>query len=487
MRSAKKLTGILLFVSCCIQSFSQEQLGLRTGNYSGIHGTMLNPAFNVRSPLPWDVNLIAAGAFAENNYILIKDASPLRIMRNRSGFTLAGSQNGEAASGGDGLEYDFTTGSRKKAGYLSSFATAPSAMFHIRKHTFGIFFNVRSVTSANRIPASLGYYDLDALETGDVLHVKPLKMAGMAWSEAGINYGRNIFTKGKHVLDGGVTLKFLQGYEAFFFHNHEPTSITIHVDSMTYESASVTYALASGVTGYGDAATPYDLKARGYGASGDIGVMYYIRPDKKREYDWKLGFALLDFGKIVFSKDAQVHSIVTDESFAFVQGEYEGIENFSDVFRVLSDQSLDNPDASRVDDRFSIWTPAGVSLSAERAITHYFYINAAVVRRLRFPGAVPERDNIWSLTPRLEHRWFELSVPLVLYNDRDIRLGTAIRLGPLVIGSDNLTGWFGSRDFSGSDFYFALKINSFARKKDDPRRVERWNKSSRKQSGCYEF
>ena len=465
MRYIQPISALFISLVFSTSVFSQEQLGMRLSNYSGIHGTMFNPAVNVTSPLRWDINLIAAGAFVENNYIYFKDASGLRLLRNRTGFSFAGNQNDEFAQASK-IEYDFTRGNRRKEMYTNVFVTGPSAMFHVKKHTFGIFFNARSVTSTNRIPSSLGYYDLDALQTGDVLHVKKFKIAGMAWSEIGLNYGRNLVNKKGHLLNGGISLKLLQGYEAFYFQNHEATDITIQDDFMTYDQANISFGIASGIEGYGGAAVPYAARVRGHGASVDIGAVYFMQTkSKKRPYDWKFGAALIDFGKISFSKNAQAHEVKTDQQFDFIQEQYEDQENFNDVFQLVSTQSSNDPNATFAGDHFGMWTPAAITVFADRAITNHFFINAAAVRRLRFRGAVPERENIWSLTPRFEHRWFEMSVPVVLYNDKDIRLGTAVRLGPLIIGSDNLTSWFVPQNLTGSDIYVALKINSFMLKK----------------------
>src|ERR1041385_6152393 len=91
MLPLKRLLCGFVFAVIAMQGFSQEQLGLRLGNYSGINGTLFNPAFNVNSPLRWDINLIPGGAFVENNYVFIKDASVLKIIKNKNGFDFAGS------------------------------------------------------------------------------------------------------------------------------------------------------------------------------------------------------------------------------------------------------------------------------------------------------------------------------------------------------------------------------------------------------------
>jgi len=274
MNRSMWLLNCFALLSISIASNGQEQLGLRLGNYSGINGTMFNPASNVSSFLKWDINIISGGAFAENNYVYISDANLFKMLKNRSGLTFAGDGQTEI-SANDGLVYDFTTGNRKKEEFVSGFITPPSAMFHIKDHTLGIFFNTRSVSSTNRMSRNLGYYDLDALENGDVINISPFKSAGMAWSEIGLNYGRNALKKGRHLLNVGVTAKLLQGYEAYYFSNNQNTTITVQQDFMTYQNADIFYGIASGITS--TETNDYDISVRGYGMSADIGAVYIIQ------------------------------------------------------------------------------------------------------------------------------------------------------------------------------------------------------------------
>ena len=63
--------------------------------------------------------------------------------------------------------------------------------------------------------------------------------------------------------------------------------------------------------------------------------------------------------------------------------------------------------------------------------------------------------------PRFEHRWFGASLPVVIYNYEKFRLGVAVRLAYLTIGTDHLVSLFKSNEFTGTSFYVALKFNPF--------------------------
>lgn len=454
------LALLVLAVSAGVQA--QERLGLKLGNYSGINGITLNPAAGTGSYLKWDVNVIALGVFAENNYIFVQDANLIKVLRNRNNIVMATNLNTAegASTNTDQLIADFTQGNGHKFANVDAFVMGPSAMFRVKQHTFGIYWGSRVVTSGRRVPSSLGYYDLDALDSGDSFTVDRFKTAGAFFSEVGLNYGTNVLRHGKHKLDVGGTVKLLLGHDGFFFNNMNQTTITLYDDYMTYDHAKVHYGVANNIDGYGAAGEGYDFNIRGFGVAADIGVVYKLKTNRKHpDYTWKLGVSVLDIGYIRFGKQAQQHIIETDSPFDFIQSEYAGVENFDEVYQILSEQSLDNELASFSDDKFALVMPAGLAVQAERYLGKGFYVNATVVRALPMPGAAIRRTDIVAITPRYEHRWFEASLPLVLLNDRDPRLGLALRLGPVVLGSDNLTSFFGSHNFTGSDIYMAIKIN----------------------------
>lgn len=77
------------------------------------------------------------------------------------------------------------------------------------------------------------------------------------------------------------------------------------------------------------------------------------------------------------------------------------------------------------------------------------------------------RPNTLAVVPRFEHRFGSVSVPVILNDWRSLRLGLAARLGPLVVGSDNLSSFTRKDRLTGLDFYIGLKINAFSLKLAD--------------------
>src|SRR5210317_1090627 len=82
MRLFGTLLPTCLLLLCMTSSLkAQEQLGLRTDNYSGVNSLMLNPANFLSSDFEWDLNVAGAGFFGETNTGYIKNTRLLDIFR----------------------------------------------------------------------------------------------------------------------------------------------------------------------------------------------------------------------------------------------------------------------------------------------------------------------------------------------------------------------------------------------------------------------
>ena len=143
--------------------------------------------------------------------------------------------------------------------------------------------------------------------------------------------------------------------------------------------------------------------------------------------------------------------------------DYDQFDNTDDYINMLSQQLLGNPGASLQENHFSLWLPAALSLQADYSVSDRFYVGGLFVHRIPLGKAanVIRRSNLLVISPRFESRWFGVSSHFLHYNWQDFRLGISIRLGFLTIGTDNLGSILRKSDFSGTDFYVALKVNPF--------------------------
>lgn len=486
MRLNVRTLLIVLFFNCLYgQMAAQEQIGLRLGNYTGINAVHINPAWAVGSSFDWDVNIIAAGGFATTNYAFVENAR-LPQLWSGSDILWRPDLTSDVPIDSSALIADAFPGSNNRYAFGKTFITLPSVLFRVKGHTLGISMRMRAEGAFPKVPGTLSYYALDTLDIGDRLIVDPFKGAAMAWSEIGLTYGNSFVIDSERRIDFGVSLKYLQGYEGYYFQNTNPIDLTWSLqDTATLQSLDARLGYATNIQFNEDGSTQdYQFQRNGSGWSMDLGASYVIMDQQTGKPRLRLGVALLDVGKINFRSNAAAHQLRIDSSFLVNLNDYENIDTREELVTLASSQVFGDSSESLVADQFALWLPTAISLQADFAVHQNVYVSASWVRRLTVGEQGVQRANSLAITPRFETRALEAGVPMSWTNGRQFRMGTYVRLGPLTMGTDKLGGWLTKQNtLNGADFYVALKVNPF------------WNNNggksrSRGKSGqvkCYNF
>lgn len=105
--------------------------------------------------------------------------------------------------------------------------------------------------------------------------------------------------------------------------------------------------------------------------------------------------------------------------------------------------------------------PIGISIQGDVNVYRNFFLNATIVKGFsqgNKPGVI--RPDIYSITPRFESKWFEISLPLSLiyYQQWQPRIGVALRAGYFFIGGDAPGSLLKLNDMEGADFYAGIHI-----------------------------
>jgi hypothetical protein len=449
-----------LTFACCFlvvfSTYAQEQLGLRTDNYSGIHGSLLNPSHNVTSLFRWDLNLVSAGFSAQTNYGFIKNTNVLHTIRNSDNLILAQDVENSTTIGSDDLVAYFND--NKKLKYVSVLANVmgPSLMIKLSNgHSFGFFTNGRSAISSHDIPNVLNYSTFFDTPFNEFIDVDAFKISTMVWSEFGLNYAAKIETNDGY-FGLGANLKFINAYEAAYINiKRGVLSAQIQGDTILFQSPHLNY----GVTNSNLEGEDPSLQSNGFGVGVDLGFTY-VYEGGEDHYKWKLGVSLLDLGQIELSRNAEEHDLNTDTLVVFPSRQFESVSN-QDRIHLLSEIGLADSTASLTSSNFRMGLPGAISIQADYKIMEYFYVNGVFVQRIPMGENSIRRNNLMAVTPRFEHRWLGFSMPVVLLNYQKLSLGTSVRLAFLTIGSDDLGSFFGKKKLDSTDFYIALKVNPF--------------------------
>jgi len=451
---------LFLFAFCPTLLFAQEQLGLRLENYAGINGVTLNPAANLSNPLRIDINLVSAGVFVENNYFFIKNTNAADLIKNgsdRDFYNLP--DNLENTIPADAYVVDYFNDNKIRHGTVLVDVMGSSFAFKIgAQHSVGLFTRARQLFSTQNLPNEFSYYRYDAIPLLQEFQVDKLVGATMTWSEIGLNYAFKMPTsQGSFGL--GANLRYLQGYDAFYFRNDRPTGFTKSGGStVTFGEPQISFGFTRNNL---DTDEDYSLQKNGNGIGADLGVIFMIQEDED-SYILKLGASLIDLGFINFNQNAENHTVTINTDASIDGDAYANLPEGQEVeaaSRIFSEQITGDTIGSLRSNSFQVNLPTALSLQADYALTSTTFINATLVQRVPFNGVITKRTNVFAVTPRFEHRWFSASLPLILYNWQDFRIGFAARLGYLIVGTDNLGSWVGKSDFTGTDLYAGLKIN----------------------------
>jgi hypothetical protein len=256
----------------------------------------------------------------------------------------------------------------------------------------------------------------------------------------------------------GANIKHLTGYEAFYLESINGWQHTkLKDDQISVENVKGNY----GVTTSNFKSGGPERSANGRGIGLDLGFMATIS-DYDDEYRWRFGVSILDIGGIKFDKNAQAHVIQDVSKFELDLRDFDDFslpEESQALLQHFSSEALGDANASKMADEFKLALPTAISLQGDYYFGENIYLNAFLIHRLPTASVGPKRTTLLALTPRYEHKWFSVSMPVSVLHWQKTQVGLAARLGYLVIGSDKVGSLFGKSDYSGTDFYIALKLN----------------------------
>lgn len=440
------------------QLFCQEQIGLRTSTFAGMHGAQLNPANSAHYPLQWEVGLFSASAFFENNFAFITNTSTGHLIKNAEDIEAGYDQEVRPSSN---FFYDFNadTTSNRFAN-LELKVNGPSILFRPdESQAVGIFFNARFSTSTNKVPGIYNYYYFAEKLVGEPVPLNPAKIASMAWTELGLHYSKSIESyNGK--ISFGANVKYLQGYEAAFASLGKMTySMSINSDTVNVEGIDFDFGYTNSNIDMIDG-EPLKAKVNGKGVGIDLGFNYTV-DGYDDKYLYRIGVSLLDIGAIRFNKNSEVHRLDTEIDFEVSESLYSTFTTAEELTTQISNDALGTATASFVDDEFLVALPSAFVIQGDVNVVHGLYVSGLWLQGVPLAKNQVSRESLINITPRYEHKWGEIHFPISMYNYKTVNMGMSLRLAFLTIGTDNLGSFIQSKKYTGTDFYVGLKLYSF--------------------------
>ncbi len=499
----RRLAGLAAFTAISAGSaLSQDYLPALGDNYMGINQALLQPASIVDSRFKVDVNVMGFSSDMHNDMIRF---TPGGIF-NPFGITTEKPDLSESTYLDDP---DWTD----KSFFVSQNFLGPSFLISFgRKHAVGFTYRARNILNADGLDEPLArsmYEDFNASEyTNQWYRDDDMRAVNQIFVDYGFSYATEIFDLGAHYLKTGITVKLMQGLagaaiqaDEFYYYIYRQEGAE-RADNISVNSPFV----SSGVSrnwnwGYQTSENHtigFDYAFVAKPTAGlDLGLVYEFRPkyadfrynmdgeeglyrNDKNKYRVKVGVSILDIGRLRYKKaynsqdfsaaytpdyeqryntgndnvPTSTHWMRTDIKLGFPP-----YVNLSDTlfYRGQKDQGIE---AENQSDQFTIQLPTALSFQVDVNVVKGLYVNLTSFTALHQGFSETGRSHYisnYSLTPRYEHKWFSVMVPISYNQYEKFNAGLALRAAFLYAGVNNLFSGLISDPYSTS-VYFGVKI-----------------------------
>lgn len=416
---------------------AQSYIGHSVDNYAGIHGVIYNPASIVSSNLRAEINLVSASGLVGNDYF--------------------GVSIGDLIDAPDEFDYDGEINespSDNNNFFLNADIVGPSFMFNLnKKSSIGIVTRVRGIFNVNDINGALYKNVLDGFDTNENFDFDSPNLTGTihSWAEIGMSYGRILMNKQRHLITGGVTLKYLLGAGSLFVNTQ---GLRGQYDATNETLQSQGFLNYGNTQGFENDNIDYTDLTSGFGL--DLGFIYEFHPNRDNDeiryfqdpYKLKLGLSITDIGSInydsatitSYNMNAMVSTVsFEDELEEFLDNNYENTATGQGA-------KIQLPTAMHILLDYRLANKLLVSAQADLSLTNR---NEALSNRMM---------NSLTVTPRIETKWFSFYLPLSYRQYGDFVFGGGFRLGPLSVGSGSVFSNLISESSQTADVFVGLKI-----------------------------
>ncbi len=479
------LSLFILFV--VLQVRSQDFLGLQSSNYAGVVGAFSNPANIVDNRLKVDIVLAGLNFIADNNYVGAK-RSALKYKRYGSlthpdSIVFPASWNNTDKNSSDYWKNNIVVkdNNYNKSIYIANRIVLPSFMVQLNgKNAIAFTWDVRNYVNIDGISPQLAKLAYEEFNYPNYfvtnLANKNLSIQQMAWAEYGLTYAHVFKDEGKHFFKAGGTVKLLQGLSAAYVYIKDLKYQLDTTNVYNFFQSDVAYGHSDNFnfTNTSDVNSIYKF-ASYPGVGFDFGGVYEFRPDWEshkyemdgeknlwrkdhNKYKLKASLAVTDIGGIRFKKGSLSNDFTANVNAWNVSK--------LDIQRVTQfDSTMTNVFGSKASETtFRMALPTAINAQLDYNIWKPFYVNlTANIANLTQNRQSKVHDfTTISLAPRFDHKWFGVTFPfsyntLAAHRGESVLFGTTVRLGPLVVGSNNIPGLF-TTDVYGASLYFLVKV-----------------------------
>lgn len=466
-----------VFCLAATAAFSQHYFAYGSSNYGGVAQVIANPASAAGSLLKVDVLVAGFEADFNNSWVGVKKEA-------LSFPKLPESWKNHTPNVPDNIykNFEWQRGSHQKEVVFEQRLLLPSVLVRLNaRNSLAFTCSMRQIGNISGISPALAHlfeneFDLSVLQNNPVQN-KNFSALRMSWMEYGLTYARTVYDKGNHRLKAGITPKLVQGLESSYFLLRDLNFLFSNKDTLSYLEAdfSTAHSTRTGPA-LNIAGNPMEKlsHAAALRAGLDLGLIYEWHrsgedageAEKKpghvarADYKLKAGISLVDLGSIRFKKEPNYY----DLAFSLRQ---------TDIIRYLSSENVKMIDsllhhdfpANTGDPEFRVFLPTAFNTQLDYAVSKKLFVNLSS-HVTGFNSTQPLRVKNYTalcIAPRYESYWIDAALllswsSLSAKQSKRVVPGVHVRLGPLVIGSSDLT--FLTRNSVASlNFYTQLRVS----------------------------
>lgn len=460
----------LLFLSPVL--CGQEMLGIKSSNYSGVLGISLNPSSMHASKLYMDFNLVSVNSAVGNDYMYIG------IQQFRD-YLFRDKEPVYYTSDGEKRNFTIYRNDESKYGNVGARINGPGAMMVYGKHAFGFSSSFRSYSSFTNLPPDMANFIYEAIDYNAQHQIvythndNPIRVGSLTWTELNFSYAYNFRRYKWEYWSAGITLKPLFGMAAVFSNINEleyevytDTTAFIYNASFDYgyslpvNSATNEYSPDPLFSGFGfgvDLGVTYQFTTKGHGN----GVFNHLCEQVYDDYNYKIGFSLLDLGYIKFNNNAELRSFENVDAYWDKATDTLPANSIDEINYKIDHFFSDYPDQNIEANEITMHTPPAISFQFDYHFKRNIYLNSTLIYAFNIGRSYIKRASILGFTPRYESSRIEVSFPVSFYEWEwnKPRIGFAFRYANLFFGFDRLNTLLGLNDFTGFDCYFGVRLN----------------------------
>jgi predicted nucleic acid-binding Zn-ribbon protein len=489
-----KLAKVSIILALCFQiSFklnAQHPMGLVVGDLNTPYAYSLNPALT-RSNLSNRayINWWGASLSLENNFMNYN--APFRISAwiNNNYPADKVQSNGTLSFDQSWLPTDLTV-KNWKLNYLNE-VHGPSIFIPLDE--FGGFgFGVKAVSgfSVDGLNGDLGSilrYGMGNAGLGGVNNLigKTIKQSEFSinaekYQEWFMTFAGYSETDVVNSWRWGFTAKFLLGMGMAHLGSDNLDATIVDNQTILFNQMNSSYYHTNDLSVSTALSGPFGLKfdfVNGAGLGGDLGFMYEYRPNAKsnyngvnfcdqerfEQYKWKFGASITDLGFISYDGRGSEIISIGDYKYTIDKDIVNDLQHTQgdDRFDKLDD-GLFKPAGGQDINTFLSYSPTALNVQFDNALNNNVHLGAYWTQSLKPTNSVGlKRASYLSVVPRYQAERIEFGMPITLANDYTaLNWGIYGRIGPVIIGSDNLVGlgqFIKNDHYTGASFYFGFR------------------------------